>query len=162
MLGVHKQVANRLLEPFAYVTSIISATEWSNFFKLRLAPDAQQEIQLLATKMKEAIDESRPDLLSGTEWHVPYISAEELEECLAMGVPVTEYLTKVSAARCARVSYVNTSGVKDLNKDVELFDRLVSSGHLSPLEHVAKPSQTGSGNFVQWEQLRKQPQGKYD
>jgi thymidylate synthase ThyX len=162
MLGVHKQVANRLLEPFAYVTSIISATEWSNFFKLRLAPDAQQEIQLLATKMKEAIDESRPDLLSGTEWHVPYISAEELEECLAMGVPVTEYLTKVSAARCARVSYVNTSGVKDLNKDVELFDRLVSSGHLSPLEHVAKPSQTGSGNFVQWEQLRKQHQGKYD
>ena len=160
-LGVHKQVANRVLEPFAKVTSIISSTEWDNFFKLRLAPDAQQEIQLLAQKMKEAIDESRPDKLSNTEWHLPYISVEELEDCLAMGIPVTEYLVKVSAARCARVSYVNSSSNRaSLDVEAELFDRLVKSGHMSPLEHVAKPDLVGSGNFVGWTQLRKQYQGK--
>jgi thymidylate synthase ThyX len=33
--GVTKQLCNRLLEPFQYITVLVTATEWDNFFKLR-------------------------------------------------------------------------------------------------------------------------------
>ena len=33
--GVTKQLCNRLLEPFVWVTEIITGTEWANFFELR-------------------------------------------------------------------------------------------------------------------------------
>ena len=43
--GIHKQTANRLLEPFLLQKKVITATEWDNFFDLRLKDDAQPEIQ---------------------------------------------------------------------------------------------------------------------
>jgi hypothetical protein len=47
--------------------------------------------------------------------------------------------TKISVARCARVSYLTHDGKRDLQADVDLHDKLLSSGHLSPFEHVARP-----------------------
>lgn len=37
-LGVHKQLANRILEPFSWVTGVLTATQWDNFFALRCHP----------------------------------------------------------------------------------------------------------------------------
>lgn len=147
-VGVHKQVVNRLLEPFATIKTIVSATEWDNFFSLRINPAAQQEIQILATAIKEAIDASIPKLLDISHWHLPYI--QESEEDLPL-----ETLRKISVARCARVSYLNHDNLVELEKDIELHDQLVSSRHASPFEHVATPNDaTSNGNFKGWLQYR--------
>src|SRR5262249_604270 len=40
-LGLHKQLANRLIEPWMFITVIVSATEFDNWFHLRTHKDAQ-------------------------------------------------------------------------------------------------------------------------
>src|SRR3954452_23556453 len=42
-LGLHKALANRILEPFKWHTIIVTATEWDNFFALRTDSNAQYE-----------------------------------------------------------------------------------------------------------------------
>jgi len=155
-LNVHKQVANRLLEPFMWHTVIVTATEWENFLNLRCHADAQPEIRLVAEKMRTAIDTSNPAELDWSEWHLPLVRPEDREEA-----PV-EDLVKVSAGRCARVSYLTHAGKRDLGADVELHDRLLESGHMSPLEHPAQPlsgeeleESEWSGNFRGWRPYRK-------
>jgi thymidylate synthase ThyX len=161
-LNVHKQVANRLLEPFMWHTVIVTATEWENFWNLRCHADAQPEIRLVAERMRAAVDASEPADLGRGEWHLPLIRPEDREE-----VASTEDLIKVSAGRCARVSYLTHAGVRDLSADVELHDRLLSSGHMSPLEHPARPLEEAelresewSGNFRGWRPYRKEIAGE--
>lgn len=134
-LGVHKQVANRLLEPFMWHTVVVTATEWSNFFALRANPEAQPEIRRIAELMLEAYTHNTPIQLHEGEWHLPFIQADERDGRFEF----SEAARKISAARCARVSYLTHDGVRDHDADLQLYDRLVSSGHMSPLEHVATP-----------------------
>lgn len=156
-LNVHKQVANRLLEPFMWHTVIVSATAWENFFNLRCHSDAQPEIRLIATKMRDAVERSVPTRLEPDEWHLPLIGEAEREEASS-----SEELAKISIGRCARVSYLTHAGTRDLSADVALYDRLLESGHMSPLEHVARPMtpeelerSEWSGNFQGWIAHRK-------
>jgi thymidylate synthase ThyX len=156
-LNVHKQVANRLLEPFMWHTVIVSATTWSNFFNLRCHPDAQPEIRLIASKMREAVERSVPTRLEPEEWHLPLVGEAEREETVS-----AEELAKVAIGRCARVSYLTHDGSRDLAADVALYDRLLESGHMSPMEHVARPMTAAelaerewSGNFQGWVAHRK-------
>lgn len=160
-LGLHKQVANRILEPFQWIHVIVTATEWNNFFELRDHADADPNIRLLAILMKAAIKESRATLREGdgtyaADWHLPYVTAEE--RLAAMGDPW--YLASISAARCARVSYLTHDGqVPDPQKDLDLYERLVGSRplHASPVEHQAYPAEGPfhrSGNFTGWRQFR--------
>jgi len=156
-LNVHKQVANRLLEPFMWHTVIVSATTWENFFNLRCHPDAQPEIRLIATKMRDAVERSVPTRLEPGEWHLPLVGEAEREETSS-----PEELAKISIGRCARVSYLTHAGTRDLAADVALYDRLLESGHMSPMEHVARPMSTAeldrsewSGNFQGWIAHRK-------
>lgn len=148
--GCHKQIANRLLSPFATITGLITSTEWDNFFELRIHPAAQQEIQELAIKMKGVMDSSKPNQLDITHWHTPFIRDEEEE------LPVDLKL-QLSAARCARVSYLTHNGERSIDKDVVLHDDLKRDKHMSPFEHVATPSVSSgfSGNFKGWVQYRK-------
>lgn len=152
--GAHKQVANRILEPFQYMHVIVTATEWDNFFALRAHPDAQPEIHALALVMKHAMQESTPRWIDPDEWHLPYVTYDE-----RLNHP-TELLLKLSAARCARVSYLTHDGQKpEIEKDLALYDRLVGGVplHASPIEHQATPMATGdlwSGNFKGWLQHR--------
>ena len=150
LVGVHKQIVNRLLEPFSTIKVILSSTDFSNFFNLRIHPGAQQEIQILASKMKEALDSNLIANLDIGQWHLPYIRAEERD------LPV-DLLVKVSTARCARVSYLNHDGFRDIDKDLSLHDTLVKEGHMSPTEHVATPGVSNRyyGNFKGWIQYRK-------
>jgi thymidylate synthase ThyX len=156
-LNVHKQIANRLLEPFMWHTVIVTATDWDNFWNLRCHPDAQPEIRRIATMMKAAIEASDPERLDWGEWHLPLVHRADEEE-----VASAETLVKVSAGRCARVSYLTHAGKRDLGADVELHDRLLSSGHMSPMEHPARPltpnelkDEEWSANFQGWRSYRK-------
>jgi thymidylate synthase ThyX len=156
-LNVHKQIANRLLEPFMWHTVIVSATEWDNFWNLRCHPDAQPEIRRVATEMRAAIDASVPAALDPDEWHLPLIRPADREE-----VSSELDLVKVSAGRCARVSYLTHAGKRDLAADIALHDRLLESGHMSPMEHPAQPLSLAdlrksewSGNFRGWRPYRK-------
>ncbi|HEX8689406.1 MAG TPA: FAD-dependent thymidylate synthase [Solirubrobacterales bacterium] len=161
-LNVHKQVANRLLEPFMWHMVIVTATEWDNFWNLRCHPDAQPEIRLIAELMRAAMEASEPSELAGEEWHLPLVRPEDRGEGLS-----NEELLKISAGRCARVSYLTHAGKRDLHADIELHDRLLSSGHMSPLEHPARPLTPAelargewSGNFRGWLPYRKEVPGE--
>lgn len=148
-LNVHKQTANRLLEPFLYHTAIISSTEWENFFRQRrsIYGMAQPEMGELADCIYDAINKSVPVRLRYGQWHTPYIQEDEFD--------LSNYKKiKLSVARCARVSYLSQAGIRDLSEDYKLFDRLMEGYHLSPAEHVATPDEYGSGNFEGWVQLR--------
>jgi thymidylate synthase ThyX len=161
-LNVHKQVANRLLEPFMWHTVIVSATEWDNFWNLRCHPDAQPEIRLIAERMRAAMNASEPAELDWGEWHLPLVHPEDREEVASM-----EDLVKISAGRCARVSYLTHAGKRNPDADIELHDRLLASGHMSPLEHPAQPLTVAelkqgewSGNFRGWRSYRKEIGGE--
>lgn len=167
ILGIHKQLVNRLLEPFQWMRTIVTATEWANFFELRDHKDAEPHFQFLAKAIKLAINESVPvergtDPFATTSWHLPYVSAQERASELFL------QLAKVSGARCARVSYLTHDG-KDpsLLKDIALYENLVGSKpmHASPIEHQGFPcdgsrrNQKMAGNFVGWVQYRKLVEG---
>lgn len=166
-IGLHKQVANRILEPFQLMSVIVTATEWYNFFQLRDHPDADPNIALLAQVMKNEFDTSEVTTVfrCATEqmpahfcdqeqsWHLPYISEEE------RSLYRLDVLLKASTARCARVSYNNHDGsTPDIMKDCQLHDALVAGVpiHASPAEHqaVAVRSDGFNKNFRGWVQYR--------
>ncbi len=162
-LDVHKQYANRILEPFAHITVICSATEYDNFFALRCHSAAQPEIQELAKFMYVARQVSLPVAMEEGELHLPFVSDEEKQQC-GEGLISNNDLVQMSVARCARVSYLNHEGEKSsLEEDRTLYQRLVGSApiHASPAEHQASAMTKGdestfSGNFKGWTQYRKQ------
>ncbi len=151
--GVHKQLANRLTEPFQIIQCVVTATQWKNFFTVRNHPDAQPEFMKLARLMEIAHKGSVPSELNPNEWHLPFISEDEKKHI------VPEYLVNdVSSARCARASYyIKEDQQFDITSDLDLADKLSSSGHMSPFEHVAValPQHVMCGNFVGWLQYRK-------
>ena len=141
-----------------HITIIATATERDNFYALRYHPAAEPHFQALAKAMWEAEQTSTPRVLSEGEWHLPLVTwNDEIQYDI-------ETLKKLSVARCARVSYLNHDGTNpDIQKDIELHDRLLMNRHLSPLEHQATPlkdSEERSGNLVGWEQYRKKIPGE--
>lgn len=169
--GLHKQIANRVVEPFAHITVVATATNWTNFFALRAHPLAQPEFQVLAYRMLDAYLKSKPVSRTWGEWHLPFIREEdapEVAKAFDYGIQASLHcLAKISAARCARVSYLTHEGVRSVQKDLELYDRLVRAKpmHASALEHPARATGPAAGyhgglqitsNFnPTWEQLRK-------
>lgn len=148
-LGLHKSVVNRLLEPYSMHTAIVTATGWGNYLDQRAHEDAQPEIRAVAELTKEAIERSEPVLLVKDEWHLPYVDKRVREDVSKRGLDIwgeKRALTMISAARCARTSYLTQDGEHDIDADLGLFDRLVTERleqkkpiHWSPLEHVATP-----------------------
>lgn len=151
-LGVHKSLCNRLTEPFMWITIVMTATNWRNFFKQRCHPDAEIHMQKIAEMMRYAIDQSTPTRRSV---HLPYVEDDEEWPTKAFD-PVMDMMLKVSTARCARVSYVqHGSKVKSIDKDLELGERLLTSGHWSPFEHPCLAHPGRSGCFDGWKSYRK-------
>lgn len=176
-IGAHKQIVNRLLEPFSHINVVVSATEWDNFFGLRLHRDAQPEMRALAIAMWEAMKASTPKLLQPSEWHTPFAdytdgwTGKQCQQCGGHGEnPSQEFgrqactgcggtgegyddkqVIKVSVARCARVSYESfeTGKRSTVEEDLKLYDRLLSAQplHASPAEHQATPIGPGSGTY---------------
>jgi thymidylate synthase ThyX len=168
-LGVHKQIASRVLEPWTHINVVVTATDFSNFFALRCHRAAMPEIQKLAVMMARAYRDSTPMPLKAGWWHLPFVNDAELAELCEVRdagdfrstMPAVSRLLKLSVARCARVSYKTFEGKEpDPEKDVELHDQLLSNGHWSPFEHPARAMNAGagdgfrSGNFTGWVQYR--------
>ena len=150
--GYHKQIVNRLLEPFQFIKVVCTATEYDNFFWLRNHKDAQPEIKELARCMWEAREQSSPNGLWVDEWHLPYVEfykdsdesyyfiynsdpdGQQYEQRLS-----EEDAIKVSASCCAQVSYRLTDN--SVHKALKIYDMLVNSKpvHASPFEHQARP-----------------------
>lgn len=151
-LGQHKQVANRLLEPWQWMHTVVTATDWDNFFELRIHPDAQPEIRELAERIKEAKDSANVRVLGAGEWHLPYVLPSERK------LPL-ETQKQISAARTARVSYLTHDGKHpDIEQDVALFQRLAGSKprHYSPLGHQARPEEGRHANLQGWKSFRRE------
>ena len=169
-LGLHKQWANRPLEWFTSISVLVSATSFDNFFGVRWHPDAQPEIQELAKQMFQAIAGSTPCPLEPDHWHLPFVAPEETQ---ALGLDIAR---RWSAARCARVSYLNHDGTTpNVAKDLDTFAKLAGDPngppqplHASPMEHQATPDRLRDpanpdswhfpaqhGNFHGWRQFRK-------
>ena len=170
--GLHKQLANRILEPWAHINVVVTATEWSNFFALRCHEAGQPEIRVLAATMLDAMADSVPRSLLPGDWHLPYVTDEE--RCDAYHgpsqAPEMNKLIRISVARCARVSYLTHEGKPStVEEDLALYDRLVGSHpmHASPAEHQATPDRIMGtpgagwnnphlhGNLHGWIQYRK-------
>lgn len=149
-LGLHKQIANRLLEPWMWITVIVSSTTYRNFFKLRCHEAAEPHMQKIAYMMRDAYHNSQPTERAVGEWHLPFISdTERLSQSI-------DTLIKKSVARCCRGSYLQQHGDFTYDQDVDLHDRSVSLGHWSPFEHPAMVGFNIGGNFGPgWRQYRK-------
>ena len=149
--GVHKQIVNRVLEPWMWTSVVVSATTYENFFALRCHADAQPEIKRLADLMRAAYGTSRPAPRAAGEWHLPFVGADDVS------LPIEEQ-RQVAVARCARVSYLTHGGSRDVDADKQLHQRLLDAGHWSPFEHVAMAAAdaTRYNNFTGWQAYRHQ------
>lgn len=160
-IGAHKQIVNRILEPFQMIRVVCTATEYDNFFYLRYHTDAQPEIAELARVMWEAREQSQAELLQPGEWHVPFVSSVKKQlavydnEGNCIGDFVRQYFIedenhnktiltleealKVSASCSAQVSYRKTD--TSLEKALDIYNKLVTMKpvHASPFEHQATP-----------------------
>lgn len=151
-LNIHKEVLNRLIEPWMFTQVVLTGTEWNNFIKLRSENAAQPEIQIIAKEIAAHLKNEKAQILKADQWHLPFVSSEEL------ATYELEITHKISAARCARVSYKLYDGsTSNIKSDVALCDRLIKMGHWSPFEHIAMATETldRSGNFIGWKQYRK-------
>lgn len=159
--GYHKQVYNRLTEPFQMMKTVVSATEWSNFFWLRDDDAADPSIAELARCMKDAYEQSEPQVLQAGEWHLPYVEIWGGDDSQMFGIthekghpdyPIRwitlEDAIKVSCARACAVSFRNTD--YGLEKSKEVYERLISDSkiHGSALEHAAKVMQPYTYEWV--------------
>ncbi len=123
-LGVHKQHANRYLEPFLITRcTMTGAVEaFQHLIKQRdVDYEVQPEMRALAVAIKEAINNSVP---AQRPFHIPYFD----------GTAPTEADAYYAVARAARDSYLRED-VSDefMGKLKALWDE----GHLGPFEHVA-------------------------
>ena len=178
-LGLHKQIVNRVLEPFQMMKTLVTATSFDNFFNLRCHKDAQPEIKMLADLMYQAMQESTPEVLHAGEWHTPYVYHRRYGQDALMYYVLgrdgeVQYLTedealKISCSCAAQVSYRKND--TSIQKALSIYDKLVNSEpvHASAFEHCATPlsreTQDGvthirvdgipcSGNFERWVQYR--------
>lgn len=171
-IGVHKQYANRLTEPFAWVTQIVTATSWDNYFNLRCHKAAQPEIKVAADLMRDAMAKSTPRKLHAGQWHLPLITADDINEAYSRvdDEAVEPLLAKISVARCAAVSYEKHAIKKTFAEEISRHDSMLSMGHMSPFEHQAlvalgpsafAVSSRLAGNFAPpWIQYRKTLRGE--
>jgi hypothetical protein len=129
------------------------------------ANKGQAEIHMmaLAEAMWDAYNESTPERLGSTEWHIPY--ENEIEKLFFASnlwdkvdvLPNVPIIAMISSVMCARVSYT-VAGTdlsewtieKYINKALELAN--ADPLHASPFEHCAEAmSENDLDNFVKME-----------
>lgn len=160
--GLHKQIANRCIEPWMPITVICTGNEraYQNFFALRAHEAAQPEFQVLAYRLLNEYIQSNPDMLDSQGWHIPFSGVENRysdNQGLEWDQLNIKDRIKIATARCARISYLTFDGVYSIESDLRLHDQLRDSGHWSPFEHCAQSETRGvASNFgPYWIQYRK-------
>lgn len=148
-LNVHKQIVNRILEPFLPHTVIATMDRQAleHFLMLRTSIEAQPEIRALALEMQRLYHSTRPGMLYDFQIYSPFGIYEW--ECLNMTeVPddqTGQYENKLmyspviyrDVSKCARISYLKHEETASEEKDENLFWKLFKAKHLSPFEHLA-------------------------
>lgn len=168
LAGYHKQIVNRLIEPFQTIKVICSGTEYENFFELRRHPDAQPEMHTLANNMFDAMKLSKPRVIYPQIsrnsscmkwWHLPYLSDEDLEGCenyalTNNNISPEKVAIALATSLCAQVSYRKEN--RDIQKAIELFEKFSTSKpiHASPFEHIARPIMDIDRNMFDIDQSR--------
>ncbi len=140
----HKQNPNRLLEPFSWIDTLITSTDWDNFLWLREHGAAEPHLQDLAALVHAALTNAEVQHIDYDEWHMPYITDEDcydIEQMFGISEEFQQALLKLSAARSARISYKPFDGDSSYEREFERYNMLVTSDrvHASPTEHQAKP-----------------------
>lgn len=148
--GLQKGWVNRIYENFTWTTTLISGTEWENFFSLRANKQAQPEFAHIAYLMLKEYLSHKPKKSQWGDWHIPFFNN------MPANIPFQDKI-KIAVARAARVSYNNFDGSSDIEKDIGLYDRLAESGHFSCFEHCSYANQDKSSwaNFKGWTQHRR-------
>lgn len=145
---VHKQIINRMIEPWTFINVQITATYWDRMIYLRIDNAAQPEFQALAQQIKKALLSAYYKPLQPGEWHLPWLMMHEMD------LPL-EKKKKISAARSARLSYTPIGEVKtNIDRDIPLAEDLLSQLHLSPFEHQATPAIGQHANLHGWRNYR--------
>lgn len=131
-LNIHHEHINSILAPWLWTEQIISSTEWENYLLQRDHPDSVYPMQLTAQSIRRALEDSTPKLVLEGNYHLPLIREDDRE------LPLKTQL-KLSAARCARKSYDRESSVMERERDLRVYQQLVSADppHMSPFEHQA-------------------------
>ena len=142
-LGAHKQVANRILEPFQFMKTVMTTTSLLNWDWLREHGDADPTIRALAVAMIEAKKLFGPPVvLQPGEWHTPYYNDGFFKPAITgvdvYGNTLADALA-ISSSCCAQVSYRLLDDTFDNAKMI--YGKLVESEpvHASPFEHQATP-----------------------
>lgn len=137
-LNLHKQLSNRLIEPWMFITCVVTLTEFSNYEGLRIGGGAQPELEYSATLARDAIAKSTPQKLESGQWHLPYVTGYDEDELRIEREFSVDRLKAISVGRCAAVSYLKQDQSKEaLDDERRAMERLYPSGHMSPFEHVA-------------------------
>lgn len=155
----HKQIVNRILEPFQHMKVVLTSTEWNNWDWLRAHTDADPTINALASATIVARNDSVPQELNYGEWHLPYIWSyrnkngkllygveeysvilEEIGNQTVVNELTLEQARMISASACAQVSYRKSDN--SLEKAEDIYKKLIESEpcHASPVEHIATPA----------------------
>ena len=144
--GAHKQLVNRLLEPYIHITTLVSATEWDNFFELRNHAMAEPHLRDLAREIEHALDTCDVQRLEPGGWHLPFVQAP-------MPVQPDPLDVAMSIACCASTSYKTVEGYEmSREKARAICDKLlVKPLHASPLEHVAFVDQVWNGTYLNFD-----------
>ena len=171
--NIHKEVANRILEPYVWVEETLTVEHDAlvEMGKLRIHEDAQEDIRVVIEMMLEAAEQNTPLLLKNDEWHLPYVVRKRNDDDDKLSyfdndgkILTLDEAIVCSAARCARSSYANhDNSMTTYENDSKLADRLIGSDpmHLSPFEHQARPfndekeKERFSSNFRHFFQQRK-------
>lgn len=161
-LNVHKQIANRLLEPWMWITVCVTGdwSAWSNYFALRCHPDAEDNIQEQAYMAQLAYFQSKPQPMEAGDWHLPYLTGSD-----GYLIGGSERAPKISTGRCARTSFLTQEGIRDYEEDIKLHDRLRNHAplHASPFEHVCQATgdDVRHGKYKGWKSYRHMIPGEY-
>ncbi len=129
---VHKQWANRVLEPWMHIEVLVTTCRYENFYGLRCEKGVHPDFQQLSWRMLNAQLNSTPQRLEWGQWHIGYDFPQTGEE----GLSIVERI-KIATARAARLSYLTFDNAVDVAKDIGLHDGLSANGHWSPFEHCA-------------------------
>lgn len=151
-LGIHKQITNRLIEPFMWHTAVLSGTEWSNFFNLRDTKDAHPDFRDLAHCMRELYAKGEPSPVNYGDWHLPYVSGSESFD--AEVLHDADYACRIAIGRCARVSYDRLHEEETPEKSKARCDGMLAAGHMSPFGHVARPMTLDELDLFKQKKLR--------
>lgn len=142
-ISVHKQNANRVIEPYMWHEAIITSSYWQNFVDLRTDLDAAQpEIVALCRLIEAALDQSTP---KETWLHLPFVEEKEKPSNFGDFADIRDLLL-LSATESAQISYRDKSRASKSTATTRLGERLLAMKHLSPFEHVAFSSDAYHNN----------------